>query len=98
MQEKAYFTQFVGVKKLTPVTALMSSTWGPYSASKCIDGKANDSYQNICNSKNIWRIKKFAKEQKYLSRRVPAPNFHQETTTLKSILLDLNEELLGFEY
>ena len=42
---------FVGVKKLTPVTALMSSTWGGYSARWCINGKANDSYQNICNSK-----------------------------------------------
>jgi len=64
-----------------------------------VGGEQTKNYpKNICNSKNIWRIKKFAKEQKYLSRRVPAPNFHQETTTLKSILLDLNEELLGFEY
>ena len=36
---------------MTPVRALLSSTWPSYSGSKCIDGVTEGHWQNVCNSK-----------------------------------------------
>ena len=45
------YNQFLGGEKMTPVHALLSSTWPSYSGSKCIDGVTEGSWQNVCNSK-----------------------------------------------
>ena len=58
---------------MTPVHALLSSTWPSYSGSKCIDGVTEGSWQNVCNSKSEsapWLALDYGKEARVSVQKV----------------------------
>ena len=58
---------------MTPVRALLSSTWPSYSGSKCIDGVTEGSWQNVCNSKSEsapWLALDYGKEARVSVQKV----------------------------